>query len=153
MRFKLTIEYDGGPFGGWQRQDNGSSVQAALGHVPHQLDENVSIVSPVLTNQPLPGLRPAMSSRPSPLKSPTTTSLQVVLGHWFTLHHELENVPVALPALTNQLWPGLRPAMSSRPSLSKSPTTTSLHTVLAHRPPVHQELVNELAALPALTYQ
>ncbi len=30
MRFKLTIEYDGGPFVGWQRQDNGPSVQAAL---------------------------------------------------------------------------------------------------------------------------
>lgn len=29
-RFKLTIEYDGSPFVGWQRQDNGRSVQAAL---------------------------------------------------------------------------------------------------------------------------
>lgn len=29
-RFKLTIEYDGTPFVGWQRQDNGLSVQAAL---------------------------------------------------------------------------------------------------------------------------
>ena len=29
-RFKLTLEYDGGPFVGWQRQDNGPSVQAAL---------------------------------------------------------------------------------------------------------------------------
>ena len=29
-RFKLTIEYDGGPFVGWQRQDNGMSVQQAL---------------------------------------------------------------------------------------------------------------------------
>ena len=29
-RFKLTIEYDGGPFVGWQRQQNGRSVQAAL---------------------------------------------------------------------------------------------------------------------------
>ena len=29
-RYKLTIEYDGGPFVGWQRQDNGPSVQAAL---------------------------------------------------------------------------------------------------------------------------
>jgi tRNA pseudouridine38-40 synthase len=30
MRWKLTIEYDGGPFFGWQRQDNGPSVQAAV---------------------------------------------------------------------------------------------------------------------------
>jgi tRNA pseudouridine38-40 synthase len=29
-RFKLTIEYDGTPFVGWQRQDNGPSVQVAL---------------------------------------------------------------------------------------------------------------------------
>jgi tRNA pseudouridine38-40 synthase len=29
-RWKLTLEYDGRPFAGWQRQDNGPSVQAAL---------------------------------------------------------------------------------------------------------------------------
>lgn len=29
-RYKLTIEYDGTPFCGWQRQDNGRSVQSAL---------------------------------------------------------------------------------------------------------------------------
>jgi tRNA pseudouridine38-40 synthase len=29
-RYKLTIEYDGGPFVGWQRQDNGPSIQAAI---------------------------------------------------------------------------------------------------------------------------
>jgi len=30
QRFKLTIEYDGRPFVGWQRQDNGASVQATI---------------------------------------------------------------------------------------------------------------------------
>ncbi|MEM8799363.1 MAG: tRNA pseudouridine(38-40) synthase TruA, partial [Pseudomonadota bacterium] len=29
MRVKLTIEYDGRGLVGWQRQDNGPSVQAA----------------------------------------------------------------------------------------------------------------------------
>lgn len=29
-RFKLTIEYDGRPFVGWQRQENGMSVQQAI---------------------------------------------------------------------------------------------------------------------------
>jgi tRNA pseudouridine38-40 synthase len=30
MRYKLTLEYDGGAFVGWQRQDNGRSVQVAV---------------------------------------------------------------------------------------------------------------------------
>ena len=29
-RYRLTLEYNGGPFVGWQRQDNGASVQGAL---------------------------------------------------------------------------------------------------------------------------
>jgi len=29
-RYRVVLEYDGGPFAGWQRQDNGPSVQASL---------------------------------------------------------------------------------------------------------------------------
>ncbi len=29
-RFRMTVEYDGSPYVGWQRQDNGHSVQTAL---------------------------------------------------------------------------------------------------------------------------
>ena len=36
-RWKLTIEYDGRPFVGWQRQDNGPSVQQALEEAAEKL--------------------------------------------------------------------------------------------------------------------
>jgi tRNA pseudouridine38-40 synthase len=36
-RWKLTVEYDGGPFMGWQRQDHGPSVQQALEGALHRM--------------------------------------------------------------------------------------------------------------------
>ena len=36
-RWKLTIEYDGGPFMGWQRQEHGPSVQQALEEALHRM--------------------------------------------------------------------------------------------------------------------
>ena len=43
-RYKLTIEYDGGPFVGWQRQTNGRAVQQAIEEALHRLTgESVTI--------------------------------------------------------------------------------------------------------------
>ena len=36
-RWRLTIEYDGGPFMGWQRQDHGASVQQTLEEALHRM--------------------------------------------------------------------------------------------------------------------
>ena len=36
-RYRITVEYDGGPFVGWQMQDNGPSVQGALTDAVHAL--------------------------------------------------------------------------------------------------------------------
>ncbi len=45
-RWKLTLEYDGRPFVGWQRQENGPSVQAALEHAIMKLTgENVTVAA------------------------------------------------------------------------------------------------------------
>ena len=45
-RWKLTIEYDGQPFSGWQRQDNGPSVQATVEHAIAKLTgETVTIIA------------------------------------------------------------------------------------------------------------
>ena len=43
-RFKLTIEYDGSGFAGWQRQENGSSIQQALEDAVFALTSEAAIV-------------------------------------------------------------------------------------------------------------
>jgi hypothetical protein len=51
-RYKLTIEYDGRPFVGWQIQDNGASVRGAptLGCMPSgRLDMSISPKSGIKT--------------------------------------------------------------------------------------------------------
>jgi tRNA pseudouridine38-40 synthase len=43
-RYKLTIEYDGSPFCGWQKQDNAPSVQAVVERAAEALDQAPVIV-------------------------------------------------------------------------------------------------------------
>lgn len=43
-RFKLTIEYDGGPYQGWQWQDHGPSVQGALEEATEKLNGEPALV-------------------------------------------------------------------------------------------------------------
>ena len=43
-RFALTIEYDGGPFVGWQRQANGISIQQRLEEAVAAIDGNKRVV-------------------------------------------------------------------------------------------------------------
>jgi tRNA pseudouridine38-40 synthase len=44
MRFKMTVEYDGTDFAGWQRQANGPSIQAAI---EDGLAEMVGVPTPI----------------------------------------------------------------------------------------------------------
>ena len=43
-RWRLTIEYDGGPFMGWQRQDHGPSVQQSLEGAIHRMTGELAAV-------------------------------------------------------------------------------------------------------------
>ncbi|QDP20335.1 tRNA pseudouridine(38-40) synthase TruA [Sphingomonas xanthus] len=43
-RWRLTVEFDGGPFMGWQRQDHGPSVQAALEQALLQMTGEPAVV-------------------------------------------------------------------------------------------------------------
>jgi tRNA pseudouridine38-40 synthase len=44
-RYRLTIEYDGTPFVGWQRQDNGASVQGELEQAIYKFSGELSVVT------------------------------------------------------------------------------------------------------------
>ncbi|MBT7362301.1 MAG: tRNA pseudouridine(38-40) synthase TruA, partial [Rhodospirillaceae bacterium] len=43
-RYKLTVEYDGTGYVGWQRQDNGPSIQAELERAVHAFCDEDAIV-------------------------------------------------------------------------------------------------------------
>jgi tRNA pseudouridine38-40 synthase len=43
-RWKLTVEYDGGPYVGWQRQNNGPSIQQALEEAVYAFAQEEALV-------------------------------------------------------------------------------------------------------------
>ncbi|MEZ5825765.1 MAG: tRNA pseudouridine(38-40) synthase TruA [Geminicoccaceae bacterium] len=57
QRYRLVLEFDGGPFVGWQRQNNGHSVQAALERaVRSMLQQETSAVAAGRTDAGVHGL-------------------------------------------------------------------------------------------------
>jgi tRNA pseudouridine38-40 synthase len=44
-RYRLIVEYDGGPFAGWQRQDNGPSIQGALEQAVFKFSQEICTVT------------------------------------------------------------------------------------------------------------
>ena len=44
-RYAMIVEYDGGPFAGWQRQDGPASVQQTLEEALRRLDPNVPSIA------------------------------------------------------------------------------------------------------------
>ncbi|MGF1545192.1 MAG: tRNA pseudouridine(38-40) synthase TruA [Parvularculaceae bacterium] len=88
-RFRLEVEYDGGPFVGWQRQDNGPSVQAAIeGAVFAFRQERRDVVGAGRTDA---GVHARAMTAHVDLEKPTTTD---VLRD--ALNHHLKPAPIAV---------------------------------------------------------
>jgi tRNA pseudouridine38-40 synthase len=74
-RWRLIIEYDGGPFMGWQRQDHGPSVQQALEEALHKMTgETAQFFAAGRTDAGVHAL--AMSAHADVMKSLTPTRLR-----------------------------------------------------------------------------
>ena len=61
-RWRLTIEYDGRPFMGWQRQDHGPSVQQALEEAIYRMTGELTAVHAAFVEK----MQKAVSEGPSP---------------------------------------------------------------------------------------
>src|SRR5207302_1593580 len=95
---------------------------------------------PTATHQSPQGVRAAMSSLPSPLKSPTITLFQVmVLGHWSQTVKLNELLPVLSPTHHRPVS-CTRPIMSALPSPSKSPTLTSTQVTVVGQAPQGEDV-------------
>jgi len=92
-RYKLILEYDGAPFVGWQRQDNGPSVQAALEAAIHAFcGEQVAVFGAGRTDA---GVHAAGQVAHMDIAKPT--SPDIVRD---ALNHHLRPAPVAVLSIT-----------------------------------------------------
>ncbi len=68
-RYKLTVEYDGTPYAGWQRQENGHTVQAAIEQAIFKFcGESISLLA-----QPDAQTRAFMPARRLPMSNSSRT--------------------------------------------------------------------------------
>jgi len=74
-RWRLTIEYDGGPFMGWQRQDHGPSIQQTLEEaLERMIGEQTQVLAAGRTDAGVHAL--AMSAHVDVMKSLTPHRLR-----------------------------------------------------------------------------
>ena len=95
-RWRLTIEYDGGPFMGWQRQDHGPSIQQTLEESLHGMTgEEAQFIAAGRTDAGVHAL--AMSAHVDVMKSLTPHRLREGLNALVRPHPisviEVETVP------------------------------------------------------------
>src|ERR1700749_5145501 len=83
MRYRLTVEYDGAPFVGWQRQDNGASVQGALEEAIFKLSgEHVTVTGAGRTDAGVHAL--GQVAHFDLLKELTPDKIRDALNHFLT---------------------------------------------------------------------
>jgi tRNA pseudouridine38-40 synthase len=95
-RWRLTIEYDGGPFMGWQRQDHGPSIQQTLEEALERMTgEQMQVLAAGRTDAGVHAL--AMSAHVDVMKALTPHRLREGLNALVRPHpiSVLEVVPVA----------------------------------------------------------
>ena len=97
-RYKLTIEYDGGPFCGWQYQDNGPSVQGAL-------EAAVKAICGASMAMKMDMVKPMPASRPINRMPPHDTPGAIHLSDVLTMTPDATTISSLSRKGTNSLLP------------------------------------------------